>query len=113
MLWTVSAFIVITLQWMNAQMLIASLGNLLDALGGYLVVRFFMPDGQALRRTIKVLAVICAIHGVCMINEQITGVNVFNWIGGVNTPVETTIRDGQLRSSGVMGPLGPEFSPAF
>jgi hypothetical protein len=105
-LWTVSAFIVISIQWMNAPMLIASLGNFLDALGGYLVVRSFIDDGEALRRTIKVFAVICAIHGVCMINEQITGVNVFNLIGGVNTPVETTIRDGQLRSSGVMGPLG-------
>ncbi len=105
-LWMTSTFVVITIQWMNAQMLIASLGDLLDALGGYLVVRFLIPDGEALRRTIKVLAAICVIHGVCMINEQITGVNVFNLIGGVNTPVETTIRDGQLRSSGVMGPLG-------
>ena len=105
-LWIVSAFIVISIQWMNSQMLIASLGSFLDALGGYLVLRFFIADGEAVRRTIKVLAVVCAIHGVCMINEQITGVNVFNWIGGVNIPVETTIRDGQLRSSGVMGPLG-------
>jgi hypothetical protein len=105
-LWTVSAFIVITIQWMDAQMLIASLGTLLDALGGYLVVRFLIADGEAVRRTIPVLAVICVIQGACMINEQITGVNVFNLIGGVGIPVETTIRDGQLRSSGVMGPLG-------
>ena len=105
-LWTVSAFIVITLQWMNTQMLIASLGSLLDALGGYLVLRFFIPDGEALRRTIKVFAVICAILGVSMINEQITGVNVFNLIGGMDLPVEQIVRDGQLRSSGVMGPLG-------
>jgi len=105
-LWMVSGFIVITLQWMNAQMLIASLGNFLDALGGYLVLRFFIPDGEALRRTIKVFAVICAIQGACMISEQITGVNVFNLIGGVALPSEQIIRDGQLRSSGVMGPLG-------
>ena len=87
-LWTVSAFLVITIQWMNTQMLIASLGNFLDALGAYLVVRFFMPDGAAVRRTIRVLAAICVIHGVCMVNEQITGVNVFNWIGGVGLTVE-------------------------
>jgi hypothetical protein len=105
-LWTVSAFIVISIQWMNAQMLIASLGNFLEALGGYLVVRFFITDGEAVRRTVTVLGVICAIQGVCMINEQITGFNVFNWLGGVGTPVEFTIRDGQLRSSGVLGPLG-------
>jgi hypothetical protein len=105
-LWTVSAFIVITLQWMNAQRLIASLGDFVDALGSYLVLRFLIPDGEAIRRTVKVLAAICVIHGICMINEQITGLNVFNLIGGVNIPVETTIRNGQLRSSGVMGPLG-------
>jgi hypothetical protein len=105
-LWTVSAFIVISLQWMNPQMLITSLGNLVDALGGYLVLRFFIPDGEAVRRAIKVFAVICAIQGVCMISEQITGVNVFTLVGGVALPAEQIIRDGQLRSSGVMGPLG-------
>jgi hypothetical protein len=105
-LWTISAFIVITLQWMNSQMLVAKLGDFLDALGGYLVVRFFIPDGEAIQRTTRVLAVVCVIHGVCMTYEQITTVNMFNWLGGVGIPVETTIRDGQLRSSGVMGPLG-------
>lgn len=105
-LWTASAFIVITIQWMNAQMLIASLGTFLDALGGYLVIRFLIPDGDAVRRTIKVLAAICVIHGACMINEQITGINLFSLVGGVNIPVESTIRDGQLRSTGVLGPLG-------
>ena len=105
-LWTVAAFLVISIQWMNAQMLIASLGNFLDSLGGYLVVRFFIVDGESVRRTLRVFAVICAIHGACMINEQVTGVNVFNLVGGVNIPVESTIRDGQLRSSGLMGPLG-------
>jgi hypothetical protein len=105
-LWMVSAFLVITLQWMNSQMLIAKLGELVDALGGYLVLRFFIPDGEALRRTVKVFAIICAIQGVCMINEQITGVNVFNLVGGAALPVEQIIRDGQLRSAGVMGPLG-------
>jgi hypothetical protein len=105
-LWTVSAFIVITLQWMNSQMLIAKLGDFVDALGGYLVVRFFIADGEAVRRTIKVFAVICAIQGASMINEQITGVNVFNLVGGPVLSAEPIIRDGVLRSSGLMGPLG-------
>jgi hypothetical protein len=105
-LWIVSGFIVITLQWMNAQMLMARLAELLDALGGYLVLRFFVPDGETLRRTIKVFAVICAIQGICMINEQITGVNVFNLVGGAALPVEQVVREGVLRSSGIMGPLG-------
>ena len=105
-LWTLSAFVVISLQWMNTLMLVASLGSFLDALGGYLVVRFFIPDGEAVRRTIKVFAAICVIHGLCMINEQITGVNVFNWLGGVILPLDVILREGVLRSTAVMGPLG-------
>ncbi len=105
-LWTVSTFIVITLQWMDPQMLVARVGDFLDTLGGYLVVRFFIPDGETLRRTIKVFAVACAIQGACMINEQITGVNVFNLIGGVAQPDSVIMRDGVLRSSGTMGALG-------
>src|SRR5487761_51985 len=103
-LWLALSIVVVTLQWMNEGMLIASLGNLVDALGGYLVLRFFIPDGEAIRLTVKVLAVICAIHGICMISEQIIRVNVFDYLGGV--PISSTLRDGQLRSSGVMGPLG-------
>ena len=72
-------------------------------LGGYLVVRFLIPDGEAIRRTIKVLAVICVIQGVCMINEQITHVNVFGYLGGI--PIGVTVRDGNIRSEGVMGCL--------
>ncbi|HTZ75091.1 MAG TPA: hypothetical protein VMB47_14305 [Candidatus Aquilonibacter sp.] len=104
-LWLAFLFIVNTLQWMNPQMLIAQLGDFLDALGGYLVVRFFVPDGEALRRTIKVLAAICVVHGLTMLYEQLTGLNVFNLLGGV--PIEgSIIRAGELRSSGIMGPLG-------
>ena len=82
-LWTVSALIILSLQWMEMQALIHNLGDFLDALGGYLVVRFLIPDREAIRRTIKVLAVICVIQGVCMINEQITHVNVFGYLGGL------------------------------
>jgi hypothetical protein len=103
-LWIVFWFVGITLQWMNSQMLIASLGDLVDFLGGYLVLRFLIPDGEAIRRTAKVLAAICVVHGISMIYEQITHVNAFDFLGGV--PISSTIRVGQLRSSGVMGPLG-------
>ena len=82
-LWTVSALVILSLQWMEMQALIHNLGDFLDALGGYLVVRFLIPDGEAIRRTIKVLAVICVIQGACMINEQITHVNVFGYLGGM------------------------------
>jgi hypothetical protein len=100
-LWTVSALITLSLQWMNSQALIHNLGDFLDTLGGYFVVRFLIPDGQAIRRTIKVLAVVCIIQGAFMINEQITHVNVFGYLG--NGWIGVTVRDGKIRSEGVMG----------
>jgi hypothetical protein len=77
------------------------LGDFLDAFGGYLVVRFFIPDGEAVRRTIKALAVVCIIQGAFMLNEQISHVNLFGYIGGFGPGL--TIRDGKIRSEGVLG----------
>jgi hypothetical protein len=100
-LWTVSALTIISFQWMDSQALVKNLGDFLDALGGYLVVRFLISDGEAVRRTMKVFAVICVIQGVCMVNEQIAHVNVFGLLGGI--PLAVTVRDGHIRSQGVMG----------
>lgn len=100
-LWTVSALTVLSLQWMNIDAFIHNIGDFLDALGGYLVVRCLISDREGIRRTIKVLAAVCVIQGVCMLNEQITHFNVFGLLGGVPTAV--TFRDGKIRSEGVMG----------
>jgi hypothetical protein len=100
-LWTVSALTIASVQWMDSQALVKNLGDFLDALGGYLVVRFLIPDGKTIQRTIKVLAAICAIQGACMINEQISHINVFGLVGGIWSGV--TVRDGHIRSQGVMG----------
>jgi hypothetical protein len=102
-LWSVSAVIAFCLQWMETQALIKGLGDLVDTLGGYLVVRFLIPDGEAIRRTVKVLAAICVIQGVCMINEKISHINVFGLLGGI--PLAVAVRDGHIRSSGTLGYL--------
>lgn len=100
-LWAVSAEIIFNLQYMETQAFVKSLGDIVDILGGYLVVRFLIPDGEAIRRTIKVLAAICVIQGVCMINEQINHINVFGLLGGMSL-VPAYKDDGHLRSSGVI-----------
>jgi hypothetical protein len=102
-LWTVSALVILSLQWMNRQSLIHNLGDFLDAIGGYLVVRFLIPDGEAVRRTFKVLAWVCLIQGACMTNEQLAHRNIFGYLGGMSLTV--TVRDGKIRSEGVMGCL--------
>ena len=100
-LWSVSALIVINLQWADSQMLIKSLGDFVEAFGGYLAARFLIPDREALRRTIKVLALICVMQGACMVSEQFTHQNVFSFLGKWPPP----IRDGHVRSEGTMGSL--------
>jgi hypothetical protein len=100
-LWSVSAGVAFCLQYMVAQAYVRSVGDLLDMLGGYLAVRFLIPDGETVRRAIKVLAAVCVINGACMINEQISHINVFGLLGGIST--EVTVRGGHIRSGGVMG----------
>ena len=90
------AFISFSLQWMEAAALVKSLGNLLDALGGYFVLRFLIRDAGDVKRAIKVLAVVAMVLGVCMMNEQLTHKNVFGLLGG--TLVNVPIREGQVRS---------------
>jgi hypothetical protein len=102
-LWSTIAVITFFLQFPGTAAAVQGGGVLLDTLGGYLVVRSFIPDGEAVRRTIKVLAVICIILGITMINEQITHVNLFGLLGGISAGV--TIRNGQVRSSGTLGCL--------
>jgi hypothetical protein len=101
--WIVSGLVIVSLQWMDAQALVKFVGDFLDTLGGYLVVRFLIPDREAIGRTVKALAVICAIHGVCMINEHITRKNVFGYLGGVGVDVE--VRDGHVRAGGLLGTI--------
>ncbi len=100
-LWVVSLDLILSVQWMEMQVFVHNLGDLLDMLGGYLVVRFFIPDGEAVRRTIKTLAVVCVIQGALMLNEQISHVNLFGYIGGLGPWL--TVREGRIRSEGALG----------
>jgi hypothetical protein len=101
MLWAVSLQTILSLQWVEMQAFIHNLGDFLDIFGGYLVVRFFIPDIDTVRRAIKTLAVVCIIQGVCMLNEQILKVNVFGYVGGYGPWL--TMRDGKIRSEGALG----------
>jgi hypothetical protein len=100
-LWTVSALTTVSLQWMEIPAFIKFVADFLDALGGYLVVRFLIPDRETVRRTVKVLAAICVIQGACMMTEQFTLENVFGFLGA-HLP---TMRDGHVRSEGTLGSL--------
>jgi hypothetical protein len=101
--WSVSAVIIFCLTFLEKQAFINGLGILLDSLGGYLVVRFLVPNREAMRRAIKTLAAICVIEGVPMVGEQITHINVFGFTGAVW--LASTVRNGSVRASGTLGAL--------
>lgn len=102
-LWSVSALVAFCLEFREMAAWINGAGDLLDKLGGYLVVRSFIPDGTAMRRTIKTLAAVCMILGVCMTNEWVSHINVFGLVGGIAR--EVVVRDGHIRSTGTLGCL--------
>ena len=79
------------------QALVKLTGDLLDALGGYTVMRFLIRDREDILRAIKTLASIAVVNAVCMINEQRTGADIFGLLGGMP---EETLRDGKIRSQG-------------
>jgi hypothetical protein len=103
LLWSISAVIAFFLEFPGTAAIIQGLGTLLDTLGGYFVVRSLIPDGEAMRRTIKTLAIICVIQGVFMLNEQISHVNVLNLLAGLPTLVQ--FKNGHIRSQGTLGSI--------
>ncbi len=99
--WSFTIFVCIVLQWMDRQALIKNLADLLGNVGGYLVVRYLIPDRAAALRATKTLAVICVIQGACMSSEHFTYHNVFAFAGAP----QPTYRSGHVRAEGVMGGL--------
>ena len=115
-LWSLSAVIILCLTFPEKQAFINALGVLLDTLGGYLVVRFLIPDGEAIRRAFKTLAAICVIQGVPMIVEQVIHINVFGPMAGL--PLESVMREGRVRAGGslgflIAGPMAGVLIPMF
>jgi hypothetical protein len=93
-----SLFVIFSLQYMATQATIKALGDLLDSLAGYFVLRFLIRDRESVREAVRVFALIALIVGICMINEQRTGGNVFGLLGGTLSVSET--RNGAIRSMG-------------
>lgn len=82
----------------DAQALVKAVGDLLDTLAGYFVLRFLIRDREDMRRAIRVFALIAVILGAEMLNEQRTGENFFGHLGG--TIYNPEVRNGKIRSHG-------------
>ena len=96
-LWALVFFAIFTFQGMNAQSIIKGVGTLIDSLGGYILLRVLIRDRGDVRRGVKVLGWIAVIIGGCMLNEQLSGTNIFRNVGGL-PPL--AVRAGSIRSQG-------------
>jgi len=94
----VTYLIVFSLQWMQSQAFIKSLGDFLDTLGGYFVMRFLIRDREDIVRAIKALAIVAIIMAPFMYLEQKIQRDLFGLLGGI--PEGVSVRDGQIRSRG-------------
>ena len=93
-----SNFIIFTLQYMQPQALVKSVGDLLDILVGYFVLRWCIQDRDDMRTTVRAFAIVAIVMGAAMINEQRNAINVFAKLQGVDRGFE--VRNGKIRSQG-------------
>ena len=97
--------------------LVYQAGFLLDALGGYFVLRYLIRDEEDIYRTLRAFAAVSCVIAVCMVFERFSQVNVFGFLGGVRLIPE--IRSGAVRSQGpfqhelLAGAFGATLVPLF
>jgi hypothetical protein len=96
--YVIASVITFTLLFSESQAFVNRLGFALDSLGTYFFLRLLFDDDSVVDRAIQVLAVVCALVALSMMNEQATGRNLFSIFGGV--PEFTNVREGALRSQG-------------
>jgi hypothetical protein len=92
-------------------------GFLLDALGGYFVLRSLIREEQDVQTLVKIFAVVAVVSACEMIHEKTTGRNVFALLGGIRPTPE--IRNGSLRAQAAFaisiaaGTFGATTFPLF
>jgi hypothetical protein len=101
----------------NSGALVYQGGFLLDAIGGFFVLRYLICDDEDIYRTIRVFATISLVIACCMLFEKVHQLNVFGLLGGVRIVPE--MRGGSVRAEGpfehelLAGTFGATILPLF
>ncbi len=74
---------------------------LIQAMGGYFLLRYLIQDEEDIARAAKALAVTAMILGACMLIEHTRSVNVFGYLRGA--PLVPEVRNGQTRAQATFG----------
>ncbi len=98
-LWAFFRAIVFVLLYREGGAVVAQVGFLLDACGGYLLFRHFLRDEKDVSDALQSLAVVTSVLSACMLYEYLTQNNLFSHINGV--VIHPWIRDGRVRAQGV------------
>jgi len=116
-IWGISAGITFVLLWGEWGAFINRLGFMYSAFGIYFLFRVLFQSTTDIDQAVIVFATICALLAVVMVNEKLTGRNVFSVFGGVSE--FTPVREGSLRAQGpfqhpiLAGTFGAVLLPLF
>ena len=110
------------LLWRQMPAVVFQAGNLFSALGVYLILRFFIRDGEDVKRAIRTLVFVTAVVALIMIDEKATGHNPYYALfGGAYSGkyASVLVRDDHFRATGVFahpilaGTFGGIVMPLF
>jgi len=116
-LWAIASTFTFICLWGEWGAVVNRLGFLYNAFGVYFLFRILVRDLDDADRAVRVFAIICGVLAALMLNERVTGHNVFSIFGGV--PELSAIREGNLRAQGpfahpiLAGTFGAILLPLF
>jgi hypothetical protein len=97
--------------------LVYQAGFLMDAIGGFFILRYLIRDEDDIYITLRAFAVITFVVGCCMVFEKFRQINVFGLLGGVRAVPD--VRGGSVRAQGpfqheiIAGTFGATLVPLF
>jgi hypothetical protein len=92
---TLVSAIATVLLWQTMAAVINQLGLIITMLGAFVVLRFLIRDEEDVETAIRALAYIAAVLAVAMVVEELTGKNLYGYIGGRLIP---DMRGGRYRA---------------
>lgn len=98
--WGAAETLIYVLQFKNFGALVTMSGRMMEAIGGYFMVRAFVRSWKDLRALCECICLISIPVAVFFVIEKNTGRNYFSIFGGV--PEYTHVREGKLRAMGAI-----------
>jgi len=107
--WAVFRALAFLIRYPQSGAVVYQAGFLIDAIGGFFLIRALIRDDEDIDRVIKLFAGITVVLAITMAYEEVTGVDVFGIIG--HAAIIPQLRNGYVRA---MGPFEhPLLAGAF